>query len=561
MTERWRVPASWRWKALREIGIVVGGGTPNTRVAGNFDPSGTPWITPADLSGYSRPYISGGRRALSARGLASSGATLLPRSSVMFSSRAPIGYCVIAETEMATSQGFKSLILNAAMSPEYVRYYLLASVDYATSHARGTTFKELSGAKFGSLRIPVAPPQEQIRIAGRLKEANDRISQANAEIVATQQTIRTLRAAVLRAAFSGQLTRKWRRDNVLESSADLVARTAEIEATVGGRAATDRVVEGGVALRINGREPALPDGWSWQSLLRLAKQETGHTPSRATPAYWDGGVPWVGVKDAASHHGRVINDTLQTISESGLENSSARILPVGSVLLCRTAASIGYVCRLGRPMATSQDFAAWVCGPALNPAYLTYLLMGERDLLKRLGRGTAHPTVYLPEIRAFSIALAPLEEQAEIVSRLDALFERLAWIETEVDAAANLMPNLSRRLHDRAFRGQLELQKPNDDDVDVALSEHAPELGEKMPKRRVAQRGSPKANDPPLADQLSAKYDVWPASGYSFEDLREALTGAYDDVRTAIFAELRAKRLAQRFDERRRLMVFVRGDE
>lgn len=560
MTERWRVPASWRWKALREIGIVVGGGTPNTRLASNFDPSGVPWITPADLSGYSKPYVTGGKRALSARGLASSGATLLPPGSVMFSSRAPIGYCVIAGNEIATSQGFKSLILNAAMSPEYVRDYLLASVDYATSNARGTTFKELSGAKFGSLRIPVAPPQEQVRIARRLKEADDWITQANAEIVATQQAMRKIRAAILRSAFSGQLTREWRRHNVCEPSADLVARTPEIEATARGRAATDRVVEGGVALRINGREPALPDGWSWQSLLRLAKQETGHTPSRAKPAYWDGGVPWVGVKDAANHHGRVINETLQTISESGLENSSARILPEGSVLLCRTAASIGYVCRLGRPMATSQDFAAWVCGPALNPAYLTYLLMGERDLLKRLGRGTAHPTVYLPEIRAFSIALAPLDEQAEIVSCLDVLFERLARVETEIDAAASLMPNLSKRLHDRAFRGQLEPQLSTDDDVDAALAKHATELEMKMPKRRVARRSAPKANDPTLADQLSARYDVWPASGYSFEDLRETLTGAYDDVRTAIFAELRARRLAQRFDERRRLMVFVRGD-
>jgi len=479
----------------------------------------------------------------------------------MFSSRAPIGYCVIAENEIATSQGFKNLILNAAISPEYVRDYLLASVDYATANARGTTFKELSGAKFGSLQIPIAPPQEQLRIAARLKEVNSRIRHANAEIVATRDTIRKLRTAVLRAAFSGQLTHDWRRNGVFEPSADLVARTPEIEATVGGRAATDRVVEGGVALRINGSEPPLPDGWSWQSLLRLAKQETGHTPSRATPAYWDGGVPWVGVKDAASHHGRVINATLQTISESGLENSSARLLPKGTILLCRTAASIGHVCRLGRPMTTSQDFAAWVCGPALNPAYLMYLLMGERDLLKRLGRGTAHPTVYLPEIRAFSIALAPLDEQAEIVSRLDVLFERLARIETEVNAAASLAPNFSRRLYDCAFRGQLERQLPDDDDVDAALAQHATDLEENMPKRRVAQRGAPKANDSTLADQLAAKYDVWPASGYSFEDLRETLNGAYDDVRTAIFNELRAGRLMQRFDERRRLMVFVRGDE
>jgi type I restriction enzyme S subunit len=558
--ERWRIPNSWRWKRLDEIGLVVGGGTPSTRDSTNFDPDGVPWVTPADLSGYMETRISRGRRALSQRGLQTSGATLLPPGSVLFSSRAPIGYCVIAANEIATNQGFKSLILNPAMSAEYVREYLAGSVEYAESRARGTTFKELSGAKFAALRIPVAPPEEQIRIARKLGDANRLVGIAKTEIAAARNARDRLRDLVLRSAFSGELTKAWRAERNLEASDKLVARTPVEQATLSGRAATDRIVEAGVALRLNGRETALPTGWSWQSLSSLGRQETGHTPSRSVESYWDGGIPWVGVKDAGTHHGKVIDDTVQTISESGIQNSSARLLPTGAVLLCRTAASIGYVCKLGRPMATSQDFVAWVCGAALNPSYLMYLLMGERDLLRRLGRGTAHPTIYLPEVKALSIALAPLEEQAEIVTRVELALAKIAEAEGEMATAASLMPKLAKRLHELAFAGLLERPTVDENLVDASLARYTTELAMKKPQRRVSSKKA-RPDRQQLNEQLAAKYDVWPPSGYSFEDLRDTLTGTYDEIRAAIFTELRASRLAQEFDARRRVMVFVRSQK
>jgi type I restriction enzyme, S subunit len=94
-------------------------------------------------------------------------------------------------------------------------------------------------------------------------------------------------------------------------------------------------------------------GWSWVSLRRIARQETGHTPSRSHPEYWGGDIPWIGIRDAGDHHGRIMQNTLQTVTEEGLANSSARLLPEGTVCLSRTA-SVGYVTIMGRPMATSD---------------------------------------------------------------------------------------------------------------------------------------------------------------------------------------------------------------
>src|SRR5688572_25075820 len=128
---RWPVPESWAWARVDQIADVIGGGTPkNASDPSNYDEEGTPWLTPADLSGYSNAYASRGARSLSKLGLARSAARIMPAGSVLFTSRAPIGYCVIASNPIATNQGFKSLVLKSDMNPNYVRYYLIAAKSY-----------------------------------------------------------------------------------------------------------------------------------------------------------------------------------------------------------------------------------------------------------------------------------------------------------------------------------------------------------------------------------------------------------------------------------------------
>ena len=108
---------------------------------------------------------------------------------------------------------------------------------------------------------------------------------------------------------------------------------------------------GTAGLSVNHPGTALPQGWQWVPLLRLAKQESGHTPSRSHPEYWDGGVPWIGIRDAGAHHGRAISQSIQTVSNAGLANSSARLLPTGTGL--PHAHGFGGLCH--DPSATNGD--------------------------------------------------------------------------------------------------------------------------------------------------------------------------------------------------------------
>ncbi len=105
------IPKSWYWTTMGEISTVVGGGTPKTADLANFEGGTIPWLTPADLSGYSSKYITHGERSITQKGLETSCAGMLPAGTVLFTSRAPIGYIAIASNPVCTNQGFKSFVL------------------------------------------------------------------------------------------------------------------------------------------------------------------------------------------------------------------------------------------------------------------------------------------------------------------------------------------------------------------------------------------------------------------------------------------------------------------
>lgn len=201
---------------------------------------------------------------------------------------------------------------------------------------------------------------------------------------------------------------------------------AKRETATGGRPATDAIVPGKAALSI-GRPATLPEptGFHWTALTQVAQLESGHTPSRARPEYWGGDIPWVGVRDATGNHGKVLSRTEQSVTQAGIDNSSARLLPAGTVCLSRTA-SVGYVVELGRPMATSQDFVNWVCGPKVHPPYLRYLFVSESESVRRYAYGSVHSTMYYPDAKALHVLLPALREQQAIAEVLGALDDKIA---------------------------------------------------------------------------------------------------------------------------------------
>jgi type I restriction enzyme S subunit len=164
----------WRELRIDDIAEVIGGGTPSTKDEDNFN-GAIPWVTPKDLSGYSFRYISRGERNISEKGLANSSARLLPKNSVLLTTRAPVGYVAIAANPISTNQGFRSLIVHDGFSPEYVYYLLKGNTELLKSHATGTTFGELSGSALKRLKFLFPSFPEQRAIAQILGSLDDKI--------------------------------------------------------------------------------------------------------------------------------------------------------------------------------------------------------------------------------------------------------------------------------------------------------------------------------------------------------------------------------------------------
>jgi type I restriction enzyme S subunit len=218
-----------------------------------------------------------------------------------------------------------------------------------------------------------------------------------------------------------------------------------------GRAATDRVLRGRFGISVNDPGHPTPPGWVRTPLTDIADLGTGHTPSRNHLEYWDGDVPWIGIRDAGAHHGGIIDKTAQTITPLGLENSAARLLPKDTVCLSRTA-SVGYVVKMGRDMATSQDFVTWTCSEALDPDFLMSALLAEGEDIRKFGEGSTHTTIYFPAVKAFHLDLPPITEQRRIVAKLDALTARIARARAELDR----VPVLANRLRATALKDAVD---------------------------------------------------------------------------------------------------------
>ena len=143
----YEIPNTWEWVALGEIAAIIGGGTPRTNDLDNFASPGTgiPWITPVDLGKLSNLYVSRGTRDITNKGLFTSSARLVPKGTVLFSCRAPIGYVAIVENQVSTNQGIKSLVPYVRDCSRYISIVLTCFAPDIDASAPGTTYRESTG--------------------------------------------------------------------------------------------------------------------------------------------------------------------------------------------------------------------------------------------------------------------------------------------------------------------------------------------------------------------------------------------------------------------------------
>jgi type I restriction enzyme, S subunit len=165
---------NWTQTTIGQIGAVIGGGTPRTSDPENYD-GDIFWLTPKDLSDQPRKYVSDTARTITQRGLDSSSAKLLPKGTVLLSSRAPIGLVSIAANQLTTNQGFRSIVPKSNVSSSFLYYALAYLKPLLESYASGTTFPEISGGNLKLVPMSLPPLFEQRAIAHVLGTLDDKI--------------------------------------------------------------------------------------------------------------------------------------------------------------------------------------------------------------------------------------------------------------------------------------------------------------------------------------------------------------------------------------------------
>lgn len=171
----------WKTCTIADIGTVVGGATPSTKKIENYENGNIAWVTPKDLAGFSGRFISHGERNITEIGLKSCSTQMMPKHSVLFSSRAPIGYVAIANNELCTNQGFKSVVPNENTDYMFLYYLLRYNKEKIENMGSGTTFKEVSGNTMRGIEVTVPESiEDQKKIASILSTIDDKIERNEA---------------------------------------------------------------------------------------------------------------------------------------------------------------------------------------------------------------------------------------------------------------------------------------------------------------------------------------------------------------------------------------------
>lgn len=421
------IPVGWTIGRVKDVFRVISGATPRSDDPLLWD-GDVVWVTPSDISGETPRRTLSSQRMISAEGLASCAATQVPPGSIILSTRAPIGSVALADVELCTNQGCKCLVPHCKALTKYFLYVLRASANELNLRGRGTTFLELSADALSTFPLPLPSEDEQFFIADFLDREMAKIDALVAEQERLIELLKEKRQTVISHAATKGLNQN------VETKGSGVMWLGEV-----------------------------PEHWGIRKLRQLARLESGHTPSRQRPEYWiedECVIPWFTLADVGYlrvERNTRIASTNQKISQVGLENSAARLLPSNAVILSRTA-SVGFSGIIDLPLAVSQDFAAWICKPELDPTYLLFCLRAMKPEFKRLMMGSTHQTIYMPDIEAFRVPFPPLSEQLAIAEFIQTATDEIDTLSTEAKRAIELFKERRSALISAAVTGKIDVR-------------------------------------------------------------------------------------------------------
>uniref|UniRef100_UPI00324251B5 restriction endonuclease subunit S n=1 Tax=Lactococcus sp. TaxID=44273 RepID=UPI00324251B5 len=374
----------WEERKLGELSNIVGGGTPSTSNPEYWD-GDIDWYAPAEIGEQS--YVSKSKKTITELGLKKSSARILPVGTVLFTSRAGIGNTAILAKEATTNQGFQSIVPDQNKLDSYFIFSRTNELKrYGEVTGAGSTFVEVSGKQMSKMSIMVPELSEQQKIGSFFKQLDDTI------------VLHQRKLDLLKEQKKGYLQKMFPKNG-------------------------EKVPE----LRFAG----FADDWEERKLGELSNIVGGGTPSTSNPEYWDGDIDWYAPAEIGEQS--YVSKSKKTITELGLKKSSARILPVGTVLFT-SRAGIGNTAILAKEATTNQGFQSIV--PDQNKLD-SYFIFSRTNELKRYGEVTGAGSTFVEvsgkQMSKMSIMVPELSEQQKIGSFFKQLDNTIALHQRKLD--------------------------------------------------------------------------------------------------------------------------------
>ncbi|WP_055477224.1 restriction endonuclease subunit S [Gordonia sp. HS-NH1] len=337
----------------------------------------------------------------------------------------------------------------------------VVSPDYAVLRVDPTVDKRWLNY-FLSSEFTVATMASLVRGIGGTEAGNVRTPRLNVSDLQSM-TVPAVSAEEQRAIADHLDRESARIDTLIEEQQRLIEmlharRQAVIESAVG------RGLDPAAPMQSSGLfwTTEVPQHWTVANIRKVATMKTGHTPSRSKPEYWvDCTIPWFTLADVWQlRDGRqtYLGETVNLISEVGLANSSAELLPAGTVVLSRTA-SVGFSGIMPVEMATSQDFWNWIPGDRLIAEYLMWTFRAMRNEIQSLMIGSTHKTIYQPTAAAFRVPLPPVAEQQRIATYLNDQTRKIDTLIAESERLIDLSRERRAALITAAVTGQIDVRE------------------------------------------------------------------------------------------------------
>ena len=401
------IPDSWEWVRLGEIGSIVSGGTPKRSEKSYWDNANIPWITPASMSATQNEivYKNNDLKFINKNGLEHSSAHLISANSVVVSSRAPIGYVNIVPFDYTTNQGCKSIVPYTDIENKYIYFVIKFVTPDMYKRASGTTFKEISGTRFGETVIPLPPLEEQSRIAAKIAQlfALLRKVESSTQQYAKLQTL--LKSKVLDLAMRGKLVKQDPHDE----PASVLLEKIKVEKK---QLIKEKKIKKSKPLPpISDEEKPfeIPDSWEWVRLGDIGEIFAG------------GDKPKTFSKTKDKYH-------TVPIYSNGIENKGlygftdkARVYDPAITLSAR--GTIGHVEYRKKPYLPIIRLISFVPYNEKCLNCIFYFLQSE--ILIEKGDGSSIPQLTVPKLKPKLIPFPPLSEQKRISAKVAQLFALL----------------------------------------------------------------------------------------------------------------------------------------